>query len=87
MEALVEEGLVKSIGFCNVGKTLMSQVQSYAKVQPVVIQNEVHPYMTQEQLLQASQGAGLVPMAYSPFGSLSYVEIGDATREESVLEL
>ena len=26
-------------------------------------------------------------MAYSPFGSLSYVEIGDATAEESVLEL
>ena len=26
-------------------------------------------------------------MAYSPFGSLSYVEIGDATKEESVLEL
>ena len=26
-------------------------------------------------------------MAFSPFGSLSYVEIGDATPEESVLEL
>ena len=26
-------------------------------------------------------------MAYSPFGSLSYVELGDATKEESVLEL
>ena len=34
-----------------------------------------------------SKEAGLVPMAYSPFGSLSYVELGDATKEESVLEL
>ena len=87
MESLVDEGLVKHIGFSNVGKTLIEQVFSYAKVKPSVIQNEMHPYLSQEELLKASKGAGLVPMAYSPFGSLSYVELGDATAEESVLEL
>ena len=87
MESLVDEGLVKHIGFSNVGKTLIEQVFSYAKVKPSVIQNEMHPYLTQEELLKASKGAGLVPMAYSPFGSLSYVELGDATVEESVLQL
>ena len=87
MESLVDEGLVKQIGFSNVGKTLIEQVFSYAKVKPSVIQNEMHPYLTNEELLNTSKAAGLVSMAYSPFGSLSYVEIGDATAEESVLQL
>ena len=47
----------------------------------------MHPYLTQAELLKKSKDAGLVPMAYSPFGSLSYVELGDATTDESVLEL
>jgi diketogulonate reductase-like aldo/keto reductase len=44
MEELVAEGLVKSIGVCNIGTTMLRDVLSYAKVKPAVLQIEVHPY-------------------------------------------
>jgi len=37
MEELVGEGLVKNIGMCNVGVTLLRDVLSYAKVKPTVL--------------------------------------------------
>jgi D-xylose reductase len=37
MEKLVEEGLVKNIGVCNVGTTMLRDILSYAKVKPTVL--------------------------------------------------
>lgn len=47
MEALVREGLVRNIGFCNVGTNQIRQVMGYAKIKPAVLQVEMHPYLTQ----------------------------------------
>lgn len=44
MEELVAEGLVKTIGVCNIGTTMLRDVLTYAKVKPAVLQIEVHPY-------------------------------------------
>ena len=52
MEKLVEEGLVRNIGVCNVGVSLLRDVCNYAKIQPAVNQVEMHPHNTQERLLQ-----------------------------------
>jgi D-xylose reductase len=46
MESLVAEGLVKNIGMCNVGVSLLRDVLNYAKVKPTVLQVELHPYNT-----------------------------------------
>lgn len=46
MEQLVEEGLVKNIGICNVGTSMLRDILSYAKVKPTVLQVEMHPYNT-----------------------------------------
>lgn len=43
MEELVAEGLVKNIGFCNIGCMMIRDVLSYAKVKPTVLQVEMHP--------------------------------------------
>ena len=44
MEALVPEGLVKSIGVSNLTVKKMEDVMSYAKIPPAVNQMEVQPY-------------------------------------------
>jgi len=44
MEDLVSKGLVKNIGFCNIGTTQLRDILSYAKVAPSVLQVELHPY-------------------------------------------
>jgi diketogulonate reductase-like aldo/keto reductase len=45
MEELVNEGLVRNIGVCNVGVTMLRDILSYAKVRPTVLQVEMHPYL------------------------------------------
>lgn len=37
MEALVDEGLVRNIGVCNVGTSLLRDVLNYARVKPTVL--------------------------------------------------
>ena len=46
MEELVKEGLVKNIGCCNIGTSLLRDVLSYGKVKPTVLQIEIHPHNT-----------------------------------------
>lgn len=87
MEELVREGLVRNIGFCNVGTTMIRQVLSYAKIKPAVLQVEMHPYLTQEKLLRMARENGIQVMAFSNLGPISYVELGGATMEESILSL
>lgn len=86
MEKLVEEGLVKNIGFCNIGTLMIRQVLNYAKVKPAVLQVELHPLLTQEKLLRFAREEGLQTMAFSCLGSTSYVEIGGAKPEDSLME-
>jgi diketogulonate reductase-like aldo/keto reductase len=80
--------------------TLLPQVQSlmdllsYCRIKPVVNQVELHPYLTQQELLEYSQISSIHLTAFSPLGSSSYVELGmdygrniGALQEEIVQEL
>ncbi len=86
MEGLVEAGLVKRIGVCNFGTALLRDLQSYAGIQPAVLQVERHPYLTQRNLLRFCQEENITVTAFSPFGASSYVPLGMAGTNESVLE-
>ncbi len=46
MEELVDAGLVKNIGVCNLGTAMIRDLLSYARIHPVVNQVEMHPYLT-----------------------------------------
>ena len=87
METLVREGLVRNIGFCNVGTAQIREVMSYAQVKPSVLQVEMHPYLTQPKLLRMAREEGIQVMAYSNLASASYVEIGGATADENPCSL
>lgn len=86
MEGLVEAGLVKRIGVCNFGTALIRDMQSYARIQPSVLQVEMHPYLTQQRLLRFCQEENITVTAFSPFGASSYVPLNMAGANESVLD-
>jgi D-xylose reductase len=46
---------------------------SYCRIKPVVNQVELHPYLTQAELLEYSQIANIHLTAFSPLGSSSYI--------------
>jgi len=76
MEELVDDGLVRNIGVSNVAGALLVDILSYARIQPQVLQVELHPYLTQEPLLRLTKTLGIAVTAYSSFGPQSYLELG-----------
>jgi D-xylose reductase len=85
MEALVAKGLVKNIGFCNIGPTMLRDIMSYASVPCSVLQVELHPYNTQERLVKFCFDHNIAVTGFSNLGAGSYLELDMATKEESCL--
>lgn len=85
MEKLQEAGLTKAIGVSNIGVVKICDVLKYCKIKPAVLQVEMHPFLPQVNLLKFTQSLGIQVMAYSNLGSLSYVQIGLATAEQTCL--
>lgn len=86
MEGLVEAGLVKRIGVCNLGTAMLRDIRSYARIQPAVNQVEMHPYLTQKNLLRFCQEQKITVTAFSPFGASSYVPLNMAGANESLFD-
>lgn len=66
MEALVKEGLVRSIGVSNFNVQLLWDLMNYAEVMPVVNEVELHPLLTQDNLLKFMAAHNIAPIAYCP---------------------
>lgn len=68
MEKLVKKGLVKSIGVANFTTTMLIDLLTYASINPVINQIELHPYNTQTDLIEFCRYKGIAVTAYSPLG-------------------
>ncbi|CEL92451.1 unnamed protein product [Vitrella brassicaformis CCMP3155] len=86
MEELKAKGLVKNIGVSNCNCIALMELMKETKDPPAVNQVELHPYLTQERLLKFCDMVGIHVTGYSPLGSPSYVTIGMAGANESVME-
>ena len=86
MQELVSAGLVKNIGICNFGVSLIRDLLSYAKIPPAVLQVELHPHLSQERLLRFCQEEVIAVTGFSPFGASSYIPISMARSSESLLD-
>nr|WOJ38331.1 xylose reductase [Schizochytrium sp.] len=86
MEAEVVSGRARAIGVCNFSVQLLRDMMAYAKFPPAVLQVELHPLNTQEHLVAYARSMGIKVMAFSPLGHASYVEIGMASDDDSVLQ-
>lgn len=85
MEELVDAGLVKRIGVCNLTSSSLRDVLSYARIRPAVHQIEVHPYLTQNKLVRFCQEEDIAVTAFSPFGADSYIQLDRAVENERLL--
>jgi len=86
MEELVAAGLVRDIGVCSFGCSLLRDLLSYAQIRPAVLQVESHPYLTQDNLLRLCREEEIAVTAFSPLGALSYFSLEMADASESVIE-
>ena len=85
MEELVDTGLVRTIGVCNFGISLLRDLQAGARIQPSSLQVEMHPRLTQEKLLRFCNQENIAVTAFSPLGAPSYVPLGMAKETDSLL--
>ena len=85
MEELAAAGLVKHIGVSNFGISLLRDLLAHAKIPPAVLQVEMHPYLAQENLLRFCREEGITVTAFSPLGAPSYVPLGMASHDDSVM--
>lgn len=64
MEALVDEGLVKSIGVSNWPIALLNDMFGFARIPPVTNQFELHPYNQRKELVDFCHEHKVYPIAY-----------------------
>ena len=84
MEKLVDDGLVKHIGVCNFGTSLLRDLLSYARIRPSVLQVESHPFLVQAKLLRYCQQETIAFTAFSPLGAASYYSLGMASASRII---
>ena len=65
MERLVDDGLVRTIGFSNTGSSLLRFVLDWCRIPPAIDQVEFHPYHQQRDLLDMCTAAGIRLQAYA----------------------
>jgi len=85
MEELVDEGLAKNIGISNFSSSIIQDLLRYARIEPQVLQVELHPYLTQVALVNYANTIGLAITAYSSFGPQGYVELGMDRGQASLM--
>jgi D-xylose reductase len=83
MEALVDEGVCRSIGVSNFSTQLLYDVISYARHPISSLQIEHHPYLVQSQLIQMAQEEGIAVTGYSTFGPQSFLELPPTFRKRA----
>lgn len=69
MEELVEMGLVKNIGTCNVSIPKLKLILRDAKIKPAVNEMELHPHFQQPELFDFVRENDIVPIGFCPIGS------------------
>ncbi len=87
MEHLVELGLVRSIGVANFSTVQLLDMLSYAKVRPAMNQIELHPYNSQQALIDFCHKHSIEVTAYSPLGNRSRLQPGDPVLLEDPVVL
>lgn len=69
MEALYEEGIVKTIGVCNFKKHHLEMLEKTAKFMPFINQIECHPGMPQQEMIDYCKERHIRIEASSPLGN------------------
>lgn len=66
MERLYKDGLVKAIGVCNFHQHHLESLMEVADIMPMVNQVEIHPLLSQRELVNFCKDNSILVEAYSP---------------------
>jgi 2,5-diketo-D-gluconate reductase A len=66
MEKLKNEGVIRSIGVCNFHTHHIDEILKVAEHVPVLNQIELHPWLTQEKVLEYDTSHKIITQAWSP---------------------
>ncbi|MDL2233724.1 aldo/keto reductase [Ruminococcaceae bacterium OttesenSCG-928-L11] len=69
MEKLVDAGLVRYIGMSNMTIPKLEVVLPHCRIQPALIEMELHPCFQQRELYEYCVGKGIQPVGFCPIGS------------------
>ena len=85
LEKLYRKKLVKKIGVCNFNSSLLRQLINSSDIPPHAIQIELHPYLSQQNMLKLSKSYKLEISGFSPLGAKSYFELGMAKDHQDLV--
>ena len=68
MEEAVEDGVIRSIGLSNWYIEELKEFLPQVTIKPAVVQNEIHPFYQEQDVIAYIQNLGIVTNGYSPFG-------------------
>ena len=60
------KGYVKHLGLSNFNGQLISDLLTFCKIKPAVLQIEVHPYLPNNAVVELAQKNGIVVLAHTP---------------------
>lgn len=86
MTRLVERGLVRHIGVCNFGVSLIRDLMHSTDHAPEMLQVELHPRLQQNKLLRFAREQSIAVTAFSPLGAPSYIPLGMAAESDDILQ-
>ncbi len=72
MENLVRLGLVRSIGLSNATTPVVLDVLTYCEIKPVTNQIEIHPYLSQPDVVEFHKRVDILLTAYSPIAAPAF---------------
>ncbi len=79
MEQAVEEGEIHSIGLSNWYIEELEEFLPQVNITPALVQNEIHPYYQEQDVVPYIQGLGIVTQGWYPFGGRGHTSevLGD----------
>ena len=81
MERAVTEGKVRSIGLSNWYIEELEEFLPQVNITPALVQNEIHPYYQEPEVVPYIQGLGITVQGWYPFGGRGHTAelLGDET--------
>ena len=72
MEKYVEQGKIRSLGLSNWYVEELTDFLPRVTIMPALVQNEIHPYYQEQEVVPFIQGKGIVVQCWYPLGGRGY---------------
>ena len=85
MEDYVEQGKIRSIGLSNYYIEELEDFLPQVNITPALVQNEIHPYYQELDVVPYIQSHGIVMQGWYPFGGRGHTE--ELLNDETIVSI